>query len=98
MDGALLATASTTFETSAQSSALGRTFSKDFASRKLEMELKLLEIPSRSLPSAWETCVKSAIPARAAVEEEITTAKHGHVRLTLRDTNLILISSHRQNT
>lgn len=79
VDRVLLAEAATAFETSVQPSTLGRTFAQDFASRKLEREMEILDMPARGLVEAWEGCVKAAIPAKAAVEEEIGTAKRGHV-------------------
>ena len=76
----MLASATTAFETSIQPQTLGRTFAKDFASRKLEQDIKILDMPARNLVSAWETCVKAAANAKGAVEEEIVTAKHANVK------------------
>ena len=80
VDSALLAEAGTVFETSLQPSAPGSTFAQDFASRKLAQDMKILDMPARGLPAAWNECIRAAIPAKAAVEEEITAARRGHVR------------------
>ena len=46
------------FETSVQSAAPGRTFAQDFGARKMEQDIRVLDMPKRSLTSAWESCVQ----------------------------------------
>ena len=80
IDSSLISQASATFETSVQPSTLGRTFAQNFASRKLEQEIKILDMPVKNLPAAWEACIKAAIPTKTTVEDEIDTAKKSYVR------------------
>jgi hypothetical protein len=88
----------TAFETSVQPSALGRTFGKDFGSRKLEQDMKILDMPEKRLVCEWESCVKAAIAANTAVEEEIRSAKREHVCLSALDDPIVLTGGFRRST
>ena len=41
--------------------------------------MDILNIPERKLLGAWDVCVKSAMPAKVAVEDEIAKAVQQHV-------------------
>ena len=69
MDADLHNSASTVFQTSAQSHEPGPTFARDFASRKLEQDLTVLDMPQRNLVPAWEKCVRNAMTAKVVVED-----------------------------
>lgn len=46
----------------------------------MDKEIAILDMPVRNLPSAWEACVKAAIPAKIAAEDEIAKSRDAHVR------------------
>lgn len=57
-------------------------FAHDFGARKMERDREILEMGSEEqLLRAWEECVKSAMRAKVAVEDELTKAQRDHVRL-----------------
>ena len=68
------------FQTTVQSQEPGPTFARDFATRKLEQNLAILEMPQKNLVQAWEKCVRSAMSAKVVVEEELSEAITAHVR------------------
>ncbi|CAL1702373.1 unnamed protein product [Somion occarium] len=72
----LLVNASQVFSTSVHSSDLGPTYAQDFGSRKMVKDMSILDMPVRSLPSAWEACVQAAMAAKVSVEDEITKSKN----------------------
>ena len=41
--------------------------------------MAILDMPVRNLIDAWESCVKAAMPAKIAVEDEITKSIREHV-------------------
>ena len=79
VDPALLAASSESFATSVQPDTPGRLFSQSFGARKLEKDMAILNMPVRSLTGAWEECVRAAMPAKIAVEDEIAKATREHV-------------------
>ncbi|KAI8995234.1 cysteine proteinase [Trametes punicea] len=87
VDPALLASASEAFATTLRPSAQGsgKVFALDFGARKMEKELATLDMPERKLVPAWESCVRAALSAKVAVEEEIEKSRRAqadHVRRT----------------
>ncbi|KAI0693067.1 hypothetical protein BC835DRAFT_1416146 [Cytidiella melzeri] len=74
----LYASRSSIFETSAQSQKPGPTFARNFASRKLTQDMSVLDMPQRNLVPAWETCLRAAMSAKVAVEEELANAARAH--------------------
>ncbi|PCH34759.1 cysteine proteinase [Wolfiporia cocos MD-104 SS10] len=44
----------------------------------LEREIAVLDMPARALPAAWDGCVRSAMVARGAVEDEIARSREAH--------------------
>ena len=59
----------------------GPTFSADFGSRKMDMEMSMLDMPVRKLLDVWRGCVGLANIARPMVEDEIRAAERAHVRV-----------------
>jgi ubiquitin carboxyl-terminal hydrolase L5 len=45
----------------------------------MEKDVAILEMPVRNLTDAWEVCVKAAMPAKIAVEDEIIKSIREHV-------------------
>lgn len=78
VDADLVSSASESFATSMRSPREGRVYSEDFGSRKMDKEIAILDMPVRNLPSAWEACVKAAIPAKIAAEDEIAKSRDAH--------------------
>lgn len=74
MDGTLLEQARFAFESPAGSSAPGRTYAPDFGARRMARDLEILEMPERALVGAWERCVRDAIKAKVALEDEVSKA------------------------
>ncbi|THG97124.1 hypothetical protein EW026_g4815 [Hermanssonia centrifuga] len=75
VDPSLLASRVEAFATSSQgSSSLGPTYDPEFGSQKLEMEMDILDMPARKLGEAWETCVRNAMTAKVAVEDELSNS------------------------
>lgn len=42
-------------------------------------EMAIMDMPERGLISAWEACVRAAMSAKVAVEDEVTKATREHV-------------------
>ncbi|KAI0739428.1 cysteine proteinase [Daedaleopsis nitida] len=87
VDRALYDSTAETFATTLRPSAAepGRVFATDFGSRKMSKELSVLEMPERNLVHAWESCVRNALSAKVAVEEEVAKAQStqtDHVKRT----------------
>ncbi|KAI0631539.1 cysteine proteinase [Trametes polyzona] len=87
VDPALLASASEAFATTLRPHAqeAGKAFAPDFGARKMEKEMAVLDMPERKLVPAWEECVRSALSAKVAVEEEVEKSQRAqadHVRRT----------------
>ncbi|KAH9847083.1 cysteine proteinase [Lenzites betulinus] len=87
VDPTLLASASEAFATTLRPRAdeAGKVFAPDFGSRKMEKELAILDMAERRLVPAWEDCVRAALSAKVAVEEEIEKSRRAqadHVRRT----------------
>ncbi|OSC98653.1 cysteine proteinase [Trametes coccinea BRFM310] len=82
VDPALLASASEAFATTLRprASEAGKVFAPDFGARKMEKELAVLDMPERKLVPAWENCVRAALSAKVAVEEEIAKSRSAQVR------------------
>jgi ubiquitin carboxyl-terminal hydrolase L5 len=81
VDVTLLQSADEVFATSAsQSSAHGATYAADFGSLKMDMTMKVMEMPTRNLAGAWERCIQGAMSAKIAVEEELARPRDAHVR------------------
>ena len=82
VDPELLASAAEAFATTLRphGEAPGKVFSPDFGARKMEKELAILDMPERKLVPAWEACVRAALSARIAVEEEIEKSRQAQVR------------------
>lgn len=68
----------------------GPVFAQDFGLRKMDMELDILDLPERKLIEVWEGCVREAIPAKLAVEDEIAKSVRAHVCLF----DLVLLDHH----
>lgn len=90
MNNDLHAAASSVFQTSVQSNEPGPTFARDFASRKLEQDIAILDMPQRNLVPAWEKCVQTAMTAKVVVEEELS----GSVRAQVHLCNLSALAHH----
>ncbi|KAK7048507.1 ubiquitin carboxyl-terminal hydrolase isozyme L5 [Favolaschia claudopus] len=85
VDNNLLEQAQFAFESPLGSSAPGRTFAKDFGARRMTRDLEIMEMPERGLVPAWEQCVRDAVRAKVAVEDEVakaTRANTEHVKRT----------------
>ncbi|OJT05865.1 Ubiquitin carboxyl-terminal hydrolase isozyme L5 [Trametes pubescens] len=87
VDPALLASPSEAFATTLRPRAqeAGKVFAPDFGARKMEKELAILDMPERKLVPAWENCVRAALSAKVAVEEETEKSRRAqadHVRRT----------------
>jgi ubiquitin carboxyl-terminal hydrolase L5 len=61
------------------SSAVGTTFAQDFGARKMDMSIKVLNMPERDLIPAWETCIRNTLRAKVGVEDEVAKAKRSNV-------------------
>ena len=77
----LLATATEAFATTLRPSARepGRVFAGDFGARKMAREVAVLDMAQRSLVPAWERCVRAALSAQVAVEDEIAKSQNAQV-------------------
>lgn len=82
VDPALLASASEAFATTLRPRAqeAGKVFAPDFGARKMEKELAILDMAERKLAPAWENCVRAALSAKVAVEEETEKSRRAQVR------------------
>lgn len=82
VDPALLASASEAFATTLRPRAqeAGKVFAPGFGARKMEKELAILDMPERKLAPAWEDCVRAALSAKVAVEEETEKSRRAQVR------------------
>ena len=60
------------FITTLRGKDYGRVFSANFAGRKMDRDLEILDMPVRRLPEAWEECVRGAMADKVAVDDEIT--------------------------
>ncbi|KAL6303650.1 ubiquitin carboxyl-terminal hydrolase [Sparassis latifolia] len=78
VDPVLLASSKEAFSTSVRPSSDGTVFSRGFGSHKMEKELAILEMPSRKLPGVWDECVRNAMSAKIAVEDEIEKSRNMH--------------------
>lgn len=78
VDHTLLASAAEAFTTSLRPPSEGKVFSQDFGLRKMNQEIVILDMAARNLPAAWELCVKAAISAKVAVEDEIAKSRDAH--------------------
>lgn len=78
----LLAAATEAFATTLRPSARepGRVFAADFGSRKMSKELAVLDMAERSLVPTWENCVRAALSAKVAVEDEVAKSRSAQVR------------------
>jgi ubiquitin carboxyl-terminal hydrolase L5 len=47
----------------------------------MQKDMAILDMPVRNLASAWERCIQAAIPAKIAVEDELTKPRGAHVCL-----------------
>ncbi|KAJ7505155.1 cysteine proteinase [Mycena galericulata] len=74
VDGALLEQAPFAFDAPTRSSAPGRTYAPDFGARRMARDIEIMEMPERALVGAWERCVRDAIKAKVALEDEVTKA------------------------
>ncbi|RPD58222.1 cysteine proteinase [Lentinus tigrinus ALCF2SS1-7] len=77
VDPALLAAATEAFATTLRPSARepGRAFAADFGARKMSKEVAILDMAQRNLVPAWESCVRAALSAKVAVEDEIAKSQ-----------------------
>ncbi|KAJ7134767.1 hypothetical protein C8R44DRAFT_870362 [Mycena epipterygia] len=78
VDGNLLEQAQFAFDSPLGSSAPGRTYAPDFGARRMARDLEILEMPERALIGEWERCVRDAMKARVAVEDEVAKATREH--------------------
>ncbi|KAJ7781782.1 cysteine proteinase [Mycena maculata] len=85
VDSSLLEQARFAFDAPAGSSAPGRTYAPDFGARRMARDIEIMEMPERALVGAWERCVRDAIKAKVAVEDEVTKAMRAnteHIKRT----------------
>ncbi|KAJ7675671.1 ubiquitin C-terminal hydrolase [Mycena polygramma] len=85
VDGNLLEQAQFAFNSPGGSSAPGRTYAPDFGSRRMTRDMEIMEMPQRALVPAWEQCVRDAVKAKVAVEDEVakaTRANTDHIKRT----------------
>ncbi|OCH91537.1 cysteine proteinase [Obba rivulosa] len=78
VDPTLLSAADSAFSTTLRPASYGRVFASDFAARKMDRELEILDMPARRLPSAWEESVRAALSDKVTVEEEIAKSMNVH--------------------
>ncbi|KAJ7784398.1 ubiquitin C-terminal hydrolase [Mycena metata] len=78
VDRSLLEQAQFAFDSPMGSSAPGRTYARDFGSRRMTRDMEILEMPERALVPAWEQCVRDALRTKVAVEDEVTKATRAH--------------------
>jgi len=78
VDPTLLAASSESFVTTVQLETLGQLFSQSLGSRKMEKDKAILDMPTQNLIGAWEACVRAAMPAKIAVEDEIAKSIRDH--------------------
>ncbi|KAJ7025392.1 ubiquitin C-terminal hydrolase [Mycena alexandri] len=78
VDSNLLEQAQFAFDSPVGSSAPGRTYARDFGSLRMTRDMEILEMPERALVPAWEQCVRDALRAKVAVEDEVTKATRAH--------------------
>jgi len=77
VDPTLLQSARNIFDNSSVSDV--RTFASDFGARRLEQDMRILDLPEKKLLPAWEACVQNAVRANIAVEDELMKAADAHV-------------------
>jgi ubiquitin carboxyl-terminal hydrolase L5 len=58
---------------------IGPTFAADFGQRKLKCTLEVIDVPEGALLSSWQECVRDAVPAKIAVEDELAKAMRENV-------------------
>jgi len=64
---------------------LSTPYAKDFGSRKMDQDLKILKMSQKDLVSAWEACIQNGMRAKIAVEDELAKgmrANTDHVKRT----------------
>ena len=61
----------------------GPTFGPDFGPRGLKKDMSVLDMPERQLINAWQDCVKAALPAKIAVQDEVSKSVRAHVCVSL---------------
>jgi len=64
---------------------LSTPYAKDFGSRKMDQDLKILQMSQKDLVSTWETCIQNGMRAKIAVEDELAKgmrANTDHVKRT----------------
>ncbi|KAG5653890.1 hypothetical protein H0H81_009713 [Sphagnurus paluster] len=62
-----------------------RTYAADFGARRIVRDVEILNMPEAALAGAWETCVRNAVRANVAVEDEFAKAARAnadHMRRT----------------
>jgi hypothetical protein len=57
----------------------GRTYAKDFGARRLKKDVEIMDMPADSLIPAWESCVRDALRAKVALEDEVMKGAQAHV-------------------
>ena len=77
MDPTLLQSARNIFDNSSVSDVT--TFASDFGARRLEQDMRILDLSEKKLLPAWEACVQNAMRANIAVEDELLKAADAHV-------------------
>lgn len=59
-----------------------KTYASDFGARKLSQSMQILDMPERNIIPAWETCVRNAVRANIAVEDELAKATGANVSIS----------------
>lgn len=94
MDKDLLAESEMVFNTTViPDGTPGHVFGSDFASRKMEIEMSILDAPVRKLVDMWQACVRQARSARLAVEDEIRAAERAQVRPSRLRRGTVIVTS-----
>ncbi|TFK35832.1 hypothetical protein BDQ12DRAFT_634690 [Crucibulum laeve] len=90
VDPALLASAQTILfpnntNSNVEAPVKRKTYAQDFASRRMQRDIEIMDMPQRNLPGAWEESVRQALRANVALEDELVKArrvKTEHIKRT----------------
>ncbi|PPR01539.1 hypothetical protein CVT24_001850 [Panaeolus cyanescens] len=72
VDPSLLQSSKTVFHFPDRSSEPGKTFARDFGSRKMQRDLEIMKMSVDEAARTWEDCIQNAFKAKVGVEDELT--------------------------
>lgn len=58
---------------------VGKPFSPDFGARRMSRDIEIMQMQEQALIQSWEECVRNAMRANIAVEDEILKGKRTNV-------------------